>query len=164
MNSLRRCLIVLLVASPWATVIGAAANNEAAERAAIQSVLDAHGAAWTKGDARAATSILTEDADWVTGSGRVFHGRAAIEKYHEEQLSGPAKGTRHSHPGTAEIRFIRPDVAIVDGDAYVEGMRDASGKELPGETGRYTAIFVKEKGHWKVTAFRLLPQLQGQTK
>ncbi|PYX58558.1 MAG: hypothetical protein DMG73_10420 [Acidobacteria bacterium] len=43
--------------------------NEAAERAAIQAVLDAHGAAWTKGDAKAAAAVMTEYADWVSGDG-----------------------------------------------------------------------------------------------
>jgi Calcium/calmodulin dependent protein kinase II association domain len=69
-------------------------------------------------------------------------------------LSGPAKGTQHSHPGTPDIRFITRDVAIVDGDSYMAGFRDEQGKELHGEYSRYTAVFVKKNGKWYVTAFR----------
>src|SRR5207245_2639522 len=65
--------------------------NEAAERAAIQAVLDAHGAAWTKGDAKAAAAVMTEDADWVSGDGSTSTGRAAIENDHRQALSGFAK-------------------------------------------------------------------------
>jgi len=137
--------------------------NEAAERAAIQAVLDAHGAAWTKGDAKAAAAVMTEDADWVSGDGSTSTGRAAIENDHREALSGFAKGSRHTHPGTPKIRFVRSDVAIVDGDSYMAGLHDENGKEVPPHVSSYMAVLVKEHGGWKVTAFRSLPQVKPQT-
>jgi uncharacterized protein (TIGR02246 family) len=70
-------------------------SSESADRAAIKAVLAAHGAAWTRGDADAAVATLTEDADWVSGSGKVFVGRPAILKMHRDLLSGIAKGTQH---------------------------------------------------------------------
>jgi len=135
-------------------------SGEAAERAAIKAVLDAHGAAWTRGDYAAATAILTEDADWVSGGGTVFVGRPAIAKMHRDILGGPAKGSQHSHPGTPNIRFITRDVAIVDGDSYMAGFHDEHGDELPAEYSRYTAVFVKKNGKWYVTAFRSIPQVK----
>ncbi len=145
------------------SAIGLAATtpgDDAAERGAIQAVLDAHGAAWTKGDAAEAAAVMAEDADWVSGDGSVYEGRAAIEAAHLAALSGEAKGSRHAHPGTPKIRFIRPDVAIVDGDSYLGGLRDEQGKELPPIFSRYTAVLVKDNGRWKVTAFRSLPQVK----
>ena len=133
---------------------------EAADRAAIKAVLGAHGAAWTRGDVAAATATLTEDADWVSGNGTVLIGRAAIAKMHREMLEGPAKGTRHSHPGVPSIRFITREVAVVDGDSYMAGFHDEHGKELPAEYTRYTAVFVMKNGKWCVTAFRSLPQVR----
>ena len=143
--------------------IGAAApGDDASERAAIQQVLDAHGIAWSKGDAVAAAGVTTEDADWVSGSGDVYEGRTAIEAAHREWLGGDAKGSRHSHPGTPKIRFIRKDVAIVDGDSYVGGLRDEHNKEMAPVFSRYTAVMVKSGESWKVTAFRSLPQLKSK--
>ena len=63
-------------------------SGEATERAAIKAVLDARGAAWTRGDAAAATAILTDDADWVSGGGTVLVGRPAIAKMHRDMLGG----------------------------------------------------------------------------
>jgi uncharacterized protein (TIGR02246 family) len=137
-------------------------GDDASDRAAIQKVLDAHGIAWTKGDPAAAAAVMTEDADWVSGSGSVYEGRAAIEAAHREWLGGDAKGTSHAHPGTPKIRFIRRDVAIVDGDSYMGGVRDEQGKELPPSFSRYTAVLVKNGGDWKVAAFRSLPQLKSK--
>lgn len=157
----KRIVVALVVAIPFSLCDSVTAqSSESADRAAIQSVLDAHGAAWTRGDADAATATLTEDADWVSGSGRVFVGRPAITKMHRDVLSGPAKGTRHSHPGAPNIRFVTQDVAIVDGDSYMAGFHDEHGDELPAEYSRYTAIFVKKSGKWYVTAFRSLPQVK----
>jgi uncharacterized protein (TIGR02246 family) len=136
------------------------ATRREADRAAIQAVLDAHGAAWTRGDADAATATLTEDADWVSGSGRMFVGRPAITQMHRDLLAGAAKGTRHSHPGTPNIRFVTQDVVIVDVDSYMAGFHDEHGNELPAEYSRYTAVFVRKSGKWYVTAFRSLPQVK----
>lgn len=137
-------------------------EGSSSEQAAIQAVLDAHGAAWNKGDAAAAAAIMTEDADWVGGDGSVYEGRAAIEAAHEKWFAGPAKGSFHSHPGLPKIHFLRPDVAIVDGDSYQSGLHDEQGKEVPAETSRYTAVMVKENGQWKVAAFRSLPQVKSK--
>jgi uncharacterized protein (TIGR02246 family) len=153
-------ILVFLVAAM--SVFGAAARDNASDRAAIQQVLDAHGNAWTKGDAVAAASVMTEDADWVSGGGDVIEGRPAIEAAHREWLSGGAKGSRHAHLGTPKIRFIRSDVAVVDGDSYIGGLRDERGKEMPPSFSRYTAVMVKDGGGWKVSAFRSLPQLKSK--
>ncbi|MFY9559741.1 MAG: SgcJ/EcaC family oxidoreductase [Terriglobales bacterium] len=147
---------LLVFTTIWLAMSGGA-PSQPSERSAIQAVLDVHAEAWTRGDAHAAAAVMTEDADWVSGGGRTFQGREAIEQMHRELLAGPAKGTRHVHPGTPSIRFLRSDVAIVDGDSYV----GAPGTQVtPDDFNHYTAIFVKEKGRWMVAAFRLLPQVK----
>ena len=143
-------------------IVAAATGDDASERVAIQQLLDVHGSAWTKGDAVAAAAVMTEDADWVSGGGDYYEGHAAIEAAHREWLKGAAKGTRHAHPGTPKIRFIRRDIAIVDGDSYLGGLHDEQGKEMPPTFSRYTAVFVKNGEGWKVTAFRSLPQLKSK--
>ena len=137
-------------------------QDRSADKAAIQALLDAHGAAWSRGDAAAAAAVMTQDADWVGGDGGIYEGRAAIEAAHREWLAGSAKGSRHLHPGTPGIRFLRPDVAIVDGDSYASGVHDDHGQELPPQTSRYTAVMVKENGRWLVAAFRSMPQLKSR--
>jgi uncharacterized protein (TIGR02246 family) len=159
---MRKLLVLGALAGAMGLTLVAARGDDASDRAAIQKVLDVHGIAWTKGDPVAAAAVMTEDADWVSGGGDVYEGRVAIEAAHREWLSGPAKGTRHAHPGTPKIRFIRPDVAIVDGDSYTGGLRDEQGKELPPSFSRYMAVLVKDGGNWKVTAFRSLPQLKSK--
>lgn len=148
---------LLLVVTAIGLAMSGGGPSQPSERSAIQAVLDVHAEAWTRGDAHAAAAVMTEDADWVSGGGRIFQGREAIEQMHRELLAGPAKGTRHVHPGTPAIRFLRSDVAIVDGDSYVGA---PSTQVTPDDFNHYTAIFVKQKSRWMVAAFRLLPQVK----
>ena len=159
---MRRLLAAAVLVGALAITLSALPSDEVTDRAAIQKVLDAHGIAWTKGDAVAAAAVMTEDADWVSGGGEFYEGRAAIEAAHRAWLNGAAKGTRHAHPGTPKIRFIRRDVAIVDGDSYAGGLRDEKGNELAPSFSRYMAVFVKDGESWKVAAFRSLPQLKSK--
>jgi membrane protein required for beta-lactamase induction len=85
---------LLVVTAIWLVMSGGATSVQR-ERSAIQAVLDAHADAWTRGDAHAAAALMTEDADWISGGGHIFQGRAAIEQMHRELLAGPAKGSRH---------------------------------------------------------------------
>jgi uncharacterized protein (TIGR02246 family) len=160
----RIALAILLCAGLGACSDSRAGRDRSADKAAIQALLDAHGEAWTKGDAAAAAAVMTQDADWVGGDGGIYEGRAAIEAAHREWLSGSAKGSRHLHPGIPAIRFLRPDVALVDGDSYISGAHDDHGQELPAQTSRYTAVMVKENGQWLVAAFRSMPQLKSEIK
>ena len=159
---MRRLLVAAALVGTMGMVLKASRGDQVGEGAAIQEVLDAHGNAWTKGDALAAAAVTTEDADWVSAGGQVYEGRAAIEAAHREWLGGNAKGSRHTHSGSPKIRFIRRDVAIVDGDSYTAGLHDGQGKEMAPAFSRYTAIFVQEGDNWKVTAFRSLPQLKSK--
>jgi uncharacterized protein (TIGR02246 family) len=159
---MRGLLVAVILVGAMGVTLVASRGDETSDRVAIQKVLDAHGNAWTKGDAVGAASVMTEDADWVSGGGEVYEGRPAIEAAHRQWLSGGAKGTRHAHPGTPKIRFIRRDVAIVDGDSYMGGLRDEQGKELPPSFSRYTAVLVKNGDTWMVAAFRSLPQLKSK--
>jgi uncharacterized protein (TIGR02246 family) len=159
---MRGLLAAVIVATAMGATLVTSRGDDASDRVAIQKVLDAHGNAWTKGDAVGAASVMAEDADWVSGGGDVYEGRAPIEAAHRDWLSGGAKGTRHAHPGSPRIRFIRRDVAIVDGDSYIGVRLDEQGKEMPPTFSRYTAVFVKNGESWKVAAFRSLPQLKSK--
>src|SRR5713226_6316473 len=105
-----RVLTVAVLLFGVVRITAMTAGDDTAQRAAIQAVLDAHGTAWTKGDAVAAAAVMTEDADWVSGDGSIYEGLFSIYGAHREWLTGDAKGSRHAHPGRPEIRFIRPDV------------------------------------------------------
>lgn len=54
------------------------------------------------------------------------------------------------------VRFLKPDVAVVDGAWETTGAHTSSGKELPTLKGFYTLVLVKKKGRWLVASSRTM--------
>jgi len=54
------------------------------------------------------------------------------------------------------VRFLKPDVAVVDGVWETTGAHTSSGKELPTLKGFFTLALVKRKGQWHVTPSRTM--------
>jgi uncharacterized protein (TIGR02246 family) len=53
-----------------------------------------------------------------------------------------------------DIRFIRPDVAIVHQLHVLSGKRHPDGTPLPPQRQLSTRVLVKEQGQWMTTAFK----------
>ena len=85
-----------------------------------------------RGDVTAFNDFGDEGADYVGVDGRMTKGRTEIQELFRQMAKGAGQET-----GTVEqIRFITPELAMVDGSWTVTGARDASGKELPLIKGR----------------------------
>ena len=151
-------IVILLCAARGPSSEPQVRLDHPADKAAIQALLDAHGAAWTKCDAAAAAAVMAEDADWVSGSEAVYGGAQPLKPCIRRELAGMGKGSRHSHPGTPKTRFIRPDVAILDGDSSMAGLHDGHGI-----SSHYVAVYGGDGEGERtvmVAAFRLWPQLK----
>jgi uncharacterized protein (TIGR02246 family) len=120
---------------------------------AIRQLYARYDAAWDKGDVGGVAMVWADDADHVEPDGRAIKGRAAIEKDLGQRLASDLKGTRSQQTITG-IRFITPDVAVVDAAYEVSGARDAQGQSLPALEGRYVDIWVKRGGKWHIAADR----------
>jgi uncharacterized protein (TIGR02246 family) len=109
------------------------------------------------GDAKAIGALFVEESDLVDQAGAMHHGRAAIEERYQKLFEGPYKGAQANLEITS-IRFVRPDIAIVDGTYELNGMKSAEGLPLGIITGMYTNVSVKENGQWMVHCSRpMLP-------
>ncbi len=104
------------------------------------------------GDMTAIHDFWDEEADYVTVDGRMLRGRVALEQFFSQMLSA---ATRPTQTATIErVRFIAPDVAIVDGSWIITGARDPSGKELPPIQGRGMEVVKKTGSEWRFIATR----------
>jgi uncharacterized protein (TIGR02246 family) len=128
-------------------------QGNASDVAAIHQIIDGHAIYWNKGDAKMVAQLWHEDGDIRDPNG-IVKGRAAIEARYEKMFAGWAKGTVHSHPGSVNIRFLRPDVVVADGFYEVEGIKDANGKPQPAEKGTWTIVCTKVNGEWGIASLR----------
>lgn len=142
--------VMISLAAPVRAEEAAARKDDAA---AIRELYVEYDTAWNQGKVAALAMVWTDDADHVEPDGRAVEGRAAIKQNLEQRFLGDLKGT-HSQQTVTGIRFIAPDVAVVDATYEVSGALDAQGQSRPPLQGRYVDIWVKRKGSWYIAADR----------
>ena len=122
-----------------------AAQTRAEEEREVRAMWARFEELYDTGDAAGVAGLYAEDADRITLRGEVARGRAEIQA---QYAAGIAR--READPNTipyhAEItiRFLRADVAILDGVS----VRNAE------ETRQFTAIATKVDGRWLIAAGR----------
>ena len=136
-----RWLICLLCVTLTSSA-GAQPAAPAADEAAVREIVRRYTEARELSDPKAIEALFTADADQYTTGGEWRRGMAQLVKGMIE--------TSARNPGTraiaiAAVRFVTPDVAIVDGE-YKTG---TDARRL------WTTLFVKRDGRtWKIAAIR----------
>lgn len=138
--------VATLVFAPWQS--RPETLSRVSDSTAILGLIQAHATAWNRRDAKAAASVLSPDAVWVTSGGAEFHGRAEIERAHVQWFAEDSASV-HVHPATSiAIRFLRPDVAIAD----LDGQFVVSGEVR--EQARIFVVATKNGGSWHIAQLR----------
>jgi uncharacterized protein (TIGR02246 family) len=134
-------LVLFMLAAPAVRAQTAAATtskDEAAVRALVEKYVNARDAR----DEKAIETLFTADVDQYTTAGEWRRGRPRV-------VTGTAESTKQN-PGDRSIpvesvRFISPDVAIVDGPYVIAGS----------DLRRWTTIVVRrERDGWRIAAIR----------
>ena len=118
----------------------------------IETLFRSYGEAWGKRDAKACAALYTSDGDVVAIDGSVLRSPSALERYYEEQLSGPYKDYTVSDFQFEAIRTLSPDIALQNGSWLVHGIK---GKDA-GVLVRATFISRREPAGWRYVAVRLM--------
>lgn len=127
-----------------------------AQEISIRKVIDAEEDAWNRGDAKAFAARFQEEGTYTDVFGAVSRSRAELEKRQVEFFSSLFKGSRLALK-VRRVRFLHPDVAIVDIDTEVSGF-----KKLPPTVyldlekvlrTRLQQVMVKTGTEWMVAAF-----------
>jgi uncharacterized protein (TIGR02246 family) len=118
-------------------------------RSAIAAVVLGLEDAWAAGDGQTWASYFAEDADFTVWFGLYLRGREAIADVHQEIFDSFYKSTKlRLH--VRDLRFLRPDVAVVHFDGRIMG----TARQSP-EQPKFVpvAIMTKEDGRWRVAVF-----------
>ena len=137
----RVMLTAAMMAWGLASAIGAEANRQAADEAAIRKTVESYVAAFNQGDAKALAAMWSPEAVYTNPiSGQQVVGRAEIEKQFAA-IFADAKGAK-LEAKTDSVRFVSPSVGIEQGTAKV-----VIPDQAPEET-EYTAVYVKRDDQW----------------
>ena len=126
------------------------------DEAAIQQLMGGLTEAWNRGDADAFGTRYHANGTFTNVNGTFHVGRDEFNRRHAEVFAGPFKGTTLSLTPRL-LRFIRPDVAVIDVDVRVFGCRiKPLGVQADlGDSLRtcLLMVLVKEGGSWWITAY-----------
>jgi len=150
MKKLLLCAVLLGL-----TALPAARADQKDEDAAIHKRYDEWVAAWNKHDPHLLAALFTENGDLINPFGKHAEGREAIEKFFEAEQTGtgPMVGTTYNG-SIASIRYISKNVAIVDVDGEVDGMKGPDGAAMPPFKHHVTWVAEKKDGKWMAQAAR----------
>lgn len=134
---------------------GAFAQEQRGE-APIRAIIAAQAAAWNAGDGAAYAKDLAPEASFTNIFGMVMYGAPAFAERHRQILSTFYKSTTKHHT-IRRIRFVTPDVAIVDIDNEVRGVkRMPAGLPVPPDgiiRTQLMEVFVQRGGRWWIEAY-----------
>jgi uncharacterized protein (TIGR02246 family) len=145
-----RHIIVSAVAgfAGLALVLGQAPAADAEKE--VRAELDSYTAAFNKGDLDGLLAHFAADADFVNDSGEQLKGKAGLAELFKQTLAD-LKGYKLAVTITS-LRFLRPDVALLDGEATLTAPDGAS------DSGRFNVVWTKSDGKWLMSSVHDLAQ------
>lgn len=133
---------------------------QSADEAQLRQLIAAHQLASEHGDLRGLTDIYAADAEVISGTGNVIRGRDAIEADYRHTLASASSksGRHHTHPpDSIQIRFLAPDLALIDVASVNVGGTDVSGASIAESRAQLLTIWRKQAGSWLVVYQRVVP-------
>ena len=138
----------------------------AADETALREIIAEQVAAWDAGDGVGYARRVAPDVSFTNLFGMVMYGEPAFKARHSDILSTFYKGTRKTHL-VRRIRFVTPDVAIVDIDNEVHGVKAMpAGIVVPADgvvRTQLMQVFARRNGVWWIEAYHNV-DLKPQTK
>ncbi|GAC1432452.1 MAG: hypothetical protein NVSMB68_04910 [Thermoanaerobaculia bacterium] len=146
---MKRVTLVVLTLALIAIPLSAKESSEAALRATY----DAFVAAWNSHDAKAMAAAWANDGDLVNPFGRAARGREAIETMMQDEHSKALRQSTYK-PGPLSIRFLEPEIAVVESDDEITGMTAADGTAVPAMHIHAVRVMQKKAGKWLAVVAR----------
>jgi len=143
-------MLLLVSLSMPALVTGQSAE------APIRAIVIAQATAWDAGDADGYAKAVSADVSFTNLFGMVMYGKPAFLDRHRQILSTFYKGTTKHH-AIRRIRFVTSDVALVDIDNEVRGVKAMpAGIPVPPDgiiKTQLLEVFVRHGQTWVIEAY-----------
>ncbi|HUO57699.1 MAG TPA: SgcJ/EcaC family oxidoreductase [bacterium] len=118
------------------------------DEAGVKAAFDRFSKAWADGDAKARADVFTVDSSLINPFGQEAWGRAEVLKVFEQENATIAKGTTHTFDNF-KMTFVLPNLALVDCDGTISGIKSPSGQDLPDQKLHVFVVAVKRTQVWQ---------------
>ena len=127
------------------------------EEDAIRRTWSRFSNAWQRGDVREVAAVFDPDGDhrMLAGGGRVVQGRPELERAFARAFSHRSGNCRRTlECALTSVRFLQPDLAIVDGTLTFGPRVQVDGRPLPAGDEPFTAVMRRQEEGWSIAACR----------
>jgi uncharacterized protein (TIGR02246 family) len=108
---------------------------------------------WNAGSGERLAGAFALDADFTNVMGLRAHGRDVIARGHDEILATVFRGTRLDAT-IDQIRYLRPDVAVVDLTLTMRGADGQPVAMLPAGQSSAGLVATRDAGTWAIAVLR----------
>lgn len=144
-----RTLLLLL-----ASVIASSCSTvpTVSDRDSVVEAIERWDQAWKSKNARLGAEDYSDDTYWVNAFGMHRTGRAAVEQTLKEVFALPFVAAGESQTVNHDVRFLRPDVAVVATTVERRGQLTPDGEQLGVRHTSHLRVFQRPQGRWQIVS------------
>ena len=127
-----------------------ASAGQAQDEAAVRALGDTFAKAFVQKNAELRASIFAEDGTFVTPRGDFLQGRVAMVKDFGPEAQQAVNDTTQAAFSNYRVRFIKPDVAVVDALLTVHNANGPNGTIIPAIPVIFLYVAVRHADRWLI--------------
>jgi uncharacterized protein (TIGR02246 family) len=142
--------LVLLACTLVIGATGSATAGEAQDEAAVRALGDTFAKAFVQKDAELRASLFAEDGTFVTPQGDFLQGRVAMVKDFGPEAQQAVNGTTQAAFSNYRVRFVEPDIAVVDALLTVRNVNGPDGTIIPVIPINFFYVAIRHADRWQI--------------
>ncbi|MGC2057896.1 MAG: SgcJ/EcaC family oxidoreductase [Candidatus Sulfotelmatobacter sp.] len=147
---MQRLGLTLLACTLVVGVTGSASAGEAQDEAAVRALGDNFAKGFVQKNAELRASLFTQDGTFVTPVGDFLQGRAAMVKDFGPEAQQAVTATTQAAFSNYRVRFINPDVAVVDALLTVHNVNGPDGMIIPVIPIKFFYVAARHGDQWLI--------------
>ena len=147
---MQRLGLALLACALAISAAGYASAGETRDETAVRALGDTFANALVQKNAELRASIFAEDGTFVTPQGDYLQGHVAMVKDFGSEAEQAVNGTTQAAFSNYRVRFIKPDVAVVDALLTVRNVNGPDGTIIPVIPINFFYVAVRHADHWLI--------------
>jgi uncharacterized protein (TIGR02246 family) len=147
---MQRLGLTLLACALVLGVTGTASAADARDEAAIRAIGDNFAKGFVQKNAELRASLFTQDGTFVTPVGDFLQGRVAMVKDFGLEAQQAVTATTQAAFSNYRVRFINPDVAVVDALLTVHNVNGPDGTIIPVIPIKFFYVAARHGDQWLI--------------
>jgi uncharacterized protein (TIGR02246 family) len=131
-------------------VTGSAIAGPAQDETAVRALGDTFAKAFVQKNAELRASLFAENGTFVTPVGDYLQGRVAMVKDFGPEAQQAVNGTTQAAFSNYRVRFIKPDVAVVDALLTVHNVNGPDGTIIPVIPINFFYVAARHGDKWQI--------------